>query len=816
MAQFANVILPLSIPHALHYEIPVDMRPFVKIGIRVEVPLGKNKLYAGLVYGLSDTKPALVKPKKIVGIIDSSPILDAKHLRFWQWIADYYCCHIGEVMAASVPSALRMSSDSVLVPSPFFDEDYTDLSHKEYLVLESIKNRGELKIDEVKAILGQKSVQGIIQKLLYKKLLFLKEAFDKQYKPMVKEFVRLTPVYASYQKNEFLVDAMFDKVKNAKKQELVLLSYFQFNMEEVGKKELLEKAEAPDSAIKALVKKEIFETYSKKVSRLDSIPSATTAINLSPAQQKAFGDINALFEQKQVVLLHGVTGSGKTEVYFELIKKHLAKEEQVLFLLPEIALTTQMIHRLHQVFGEQVQVFHSRVNHQKRVEVWKSALEDTKIIVGSRSALFLPFQKLGLIIIDESHDSSYKQADPAPRYQGRDAAIYLAHLCHAKVLMGTATPSVESYYNCKKGKYGLVHLNERYGQTALPSIQLIDKAIKIKAKAMRWSYSDTLISNMEETMARGEQIIIFQNRRGYAPLIFCTGCGWIAECPNCDVSLTYHLQYKNLQCHLCGHTTAAPAKCPSCGDPALRHRGLGTEKVEEELQTLLPSKLIKRMDLDSVRSKKAYLNLLKGYESGEIDILIGTKMVTKGLDFKNVGLVGVVSAESLLFFPDFRAIERTFQLLTQVAGRAGRRSKQGKVLIQSYKTDHPVFEEIIKNDYTSFYEREIMERQEFGYPPFTRIIKISIRHKNVNQLDLAAKILYEIIAKDLKPLVYGPSIPKISRIRNYFCKEIMLKIPRQDLRINSIKHFLMNSMTFVSKQNGLGSTRFIVDVDPCA
>ena len=731
---YAEIILPLAVPKPYTYAIPEELLAQVKIGMRVEVQFGGKKLYAGIVRRVHDENPEhAVKP--ILSVIDNEPIVDERTLKFWQWLADYYACPVGSVMDAALPSNLKLASERKLTLSPLYDDNFYGLDDQEYMIAEALSIQETITIGDVQKILNLKSVFHVIKRLMEKKVVYLYEEMSEKYKPKKVACVRLAEPYRSDRQQ--LVDA-FEMCARAQRQTEALLAFVEADrqQEHVRRQDIYKRAKTDSTVLKAMEKKGIFELYEREVSRIGGYEDELAEVHeLSGQQVQALSEIGTNFKEKNVVLLHGVTGSGKTRVYMELIKEAIKKGEQVLYLLPEIALTTQIISRLQKVFGDQVAVYHHRISNNERVELWKSVHQfngDTtksSLVLGARSGLFLPFSNLGLVIIDEEHDSSFKQHDPSPRYHGRDAGIYLAHLHGAKVLLGTATPSLESYQNAKNGKYGLVEMKERFGGIEMPKIEIVDVKQEMKERKMQSHFTSVLIEELKAAMERREQAILFQNRRGYAPNLRCTTCGWHSECVNCDVSLTYHKYRQNLQCHYCGYTEQLARKCPACGSAELKLIGFGTQKIEDELKIYLPNANIARMDYDAVRSKEALAKIINDFEEKRIDILVGTQMVTKGLDFENVSIVGVLSADSLLQFPDFRSGERGFQLITQVAGRAGRKNKQGKVLVQAMNTTHPVLKEILDNNFDGFFEREIMERRSFVYPPFSRLIKITLKHK---------------------------------------------------------------------------------------
>lgn len=809
---YVEVVLPLAIPRTYTYWVPEELVAQVSFGKRVEVQFGKKKLYAGLVVQTLHEAPDGYQPKPILSIID--PIINAQQYRLWQWMAKYYCATLGEIMNAAMPGNLKLSSETSVIISPLFDENYGGLNDKEYLIAEALSIQNTLSIQDIQGILGQKTVYPLIRSMLDKKIIFLKEDLKAKYKPKKVHCIRLAEPYASQSE---LMEEAFEKLARSVKQVDTLMAYMQLsrNQSYVRRADLCKKAKVDASVIKAMEKKGVIEIYEQTISRLGSYDNQLEGKHpLSDQQKLAYQEILAQWEEKNVVLLHGVTGSGKTNVYIELIEEALKRGEQVLYLLPEIALTTQITSRLQKIFGNDIAVYHSRLNNNERVELWQEVMDGKPVVLGARSALYLPFIKLKTIIIDEEHDSSFKQFDPSPRYQARDVAIVAAGIHRAKVLLGTATPSLESYYNAKQGKYGLVTMPDRFGGIELPHIEVIDARKEQQEKKMHSIFSSRLLDGIKQTLEQQEQIILFQNRRGYAPTYRCTTCGWHSECIHCDVSLTYHKFHNNLKCHYCGYTTNLPVACPACKTKALSLHGFGTEKIEDELKIFLPDVAIQRMDFDTVKGKEGHSKIINAFQEGEIDILVGTQMVTKGLDFDRVGLVGILSADQLLHFPDFRAAERSFQLMIQVAGRAGRKGKQGKVLIQAYNVAHPVLSEVIDGDFDPFYNREIQERQQFKYPPFLRLIKISIKHKQPKTVNEAAKIYSHFVKKHLGDRVKGPAIPYISRVRGFYILDFLVKLEKDTKAIQKIKEVLMEGMFKVQQEKGYSGVRINIDVDP--
>ncbi len=823
---FVEVLLPLPVKGLFTYRVPLKMKDQLARGIRVVVQFGRKKIYTAIVVRIHSEIPKAFQPKYIQSILDPAPIVNTIQLDFWQWIADYYMSYLGEVMNVAMPTALKLASESKIILHPSFSEDYSHLNEKEYLIVEALEMQQVLTLSEVTKIVEQKKIIPLIKNLIEKKAVLMDEEVKDSYKPKKEKYVSLRETYH----NEETLSQLFDELnKKAYKQLEILMAYIKLSdfysehpKEAVKQPTLLHEANASPAQIKALEKKAIVSVSEREESRLSSYESSATvdSIRLTSGQSNAMERIKEGFAEKNAVLLHGVTGSGKTEIYIKLIKQTLERGQQVLYLLPEIALTGQIINRLRRFFGDKVGVYHSKYNPFERVEIWNTVLQHSEskqekyqVVVGARSALFLPFSNLGLIIIDEEHDSSYKQFDPAPRYHARDAAIYLSVLHKAKVLLGTATPSIESYFNTQQGKFGLVDLKSRYGGLQMPEIQVSDLREEKRRKKMRSMFSSLLLKDMEEALDKKEQVILFQNRRGFSLRVECQVCGWVPECKHCDVTLIYHKKSNLLKCHYCGYTEHVPARCPSCGSPDIFMKGFGTEQVEEELSLMYPQLNIKRMDLDTTRSKHGHQRIINDFEARRIDILVGTQMVTKGLDFDNVSLVGILNADSFLTFPDFRAFERGYQLIAQVSGRAGRKKKRGKVIIQAYNPWHDAIRYAIDNDYPAMYKSQILERRNFKYPPFYRIVRIDLRHKDAEILNKGSFELGSVLKKTFKENVLGPEYPIIPRIRNYYIKQILIKIPKGK-ELAATKDKLYKKIEDFRDNSRFKSIRLSIDVDP--
>ena len=816
MQDFINVILPIPIEKLFTYKVTGEEAKALKPGMRVAVPFGKSKIYTALVFEIHNTAPTVYEAKEIDQILDDQPIVTNIQLKFWHWLAQYYMCSIGEVFRSAVPSALLLESETLILRNDRANIEENDLLDDEFLVFEALQHQSILRVQEISDILDKKNIIPVLNRLLKKNIIFLKEEMYEQYKPKLVRYVQLGKNYRS----EENLEALLNGLTRAPKQSQVVLSLFQ--LQAVTKKPVkvseLEKASnSSSSIIKTLIDKGILEEQFVQTDRVvyegDDENEALKSLN--DYQKVALKDIKNSFQDNKVVLLHGVTSSGKTEVYVKLIEEFLSQGKQALYLLPEIALTTQLISRLQAYFGEKVAVYHSKYNVQERVEVWNNVLENkpvAQIVIGARSALFLPFKDLGLVIVDEEHESSFKQYDPAPRYHARDAAIVLGNLHGSDILLGSATPSVESFYNVKVGKYGYAHIERRYGNVLMPDMELVDIKEQSRKKRMKGHFSERLLEEIAETLDNGEQVILFQNRRGFAPIMECTTCGHAPQCPNCDVSLTYHQHRKQLRCHYCSYHIALQETCQACGNATLDTKGFGTEQVEQELNTLFPKANVGRMDLDTTRGKHGYEKIINSFEQQEIDILVGTQMLTKGLDFRNVNLVGIMNADSLLNFPDFRAHERSFQLLTQVAGRAGRTKKRGKVIIQSYNPNHRILQQVTTNDYLGMFQEQIYEREQYKYPPINRIIKITFKHKDYNKLNDAAEWFAKSLRNSFGGNVLGPEYPPVARIRNQYIKNVIIKIGENYSLVktkNSIKR-IEKSFNAISYYRGV---RVIYNVD---
>ena len=809
---YADVIVPLAVSDTYTFRVPENLIGGLKRGLRVEVQFGKNRHYTGVVERLHGDRPEH-KTKEILSVIDVEPSVTDTQLALWKWMANYYVCNLGEVMTAGLPSHLKLTSETLVTLGPLFSAESTQLDDEEYLVVEALTIQEELTLKDIRGILQKQTILPIIRRLIDRRVVFLKEELVERYKPKTTACVKFSPDYQSENKwNE-----AFELVARSEKQTNVLLEYIQIfrGLPYVRRRDLTKRTGASDAVLKAMRKKGIFELYDREVSRI----GAGEEINgqrqdLSQQQTEALADINAAFAERKPALLHGVTGSGKTRVYLELIETALEKGEQVLYLLPEIALTGQIVKRLQRVLGDKVVVYHSRLNSMERVEIWNAVLQGEKSIIGARSALFLPFHNLGLVVVDEEHDPSFKQHDPNPRYNGRDVAVYLAHLHGASTILGTATPSLESWENASRGKYRLISMPERFGGIKMPAMVVADGRETNAKGHVHPFFTPTLLEQIKTTLSSSEQVILFQNRRGFAPTYYCTHCDTRIECINCDVSLTYHKFQERLRCHCCGYTKTPPEVCPACGSLEMKLSGTGTEKIEDELKIFLPQARIARMDLDTTRGKNALSTLLSRFEAGELDILVGTQMVTKGLDFNRVGLVGIISADQLLHYPDFRADERAYHLMTQVAGRAGRRDKQGKVIIQAMDLHHTILKDVVAGDWQHFIEREQTNRREYAFPPYVKMIHVQLRHPKRSVAEEAAKLLYRWLGPVLNSGVTPPFEPSVARLRNYYLQDMVVRITPSPKEVTRVKGILRKAVQQLNVTPKLTGVRVVLDVDP--
>ncbi len=777
---FLDVILPIPLARKFTYKISPGEAEKIVQGMRVAVPFGKSKIYTAIAYETHHRPPVAYQAKEIHEILDEFPVVQQIQLKHWEWIANYYMCTLGEVVRAAIPGVLLLESETKIVPVDLDRVAQDRLTDDEFLVVEALHHQSALQVQDIMEIIGRKRILPLINGLVEKGVIRLKEEIREKYTPKLTKYLRLNTIYEP----ETALASLLDNLQRAPKQHKAVLYYFS-QLGQLRKpikvSEFEKQSGTSKSVLKALVNKGVFEEYQLQADRVQFAPGQKEVkdIQLNGLQSEALQDIRECFAKDKVCLLHGVTSSGKTELYITLIQAALQKGQQVLYLVPEIALTAQLINRLKTYFGNKVAVYHSRYTGNERVEVWKNVgcqSEKAQVVIGARSAVFLPFSNLGLVIVDEEHEQSYKQFDPAPRYHARDTAIVLSNFHKANCLLGSATPSIESYKNAKTGKYGLAEIPRRFGEVLMPEINLVDLKTAHRKKQMQGHFSQELLTAINDTLSEREQIILFQNRRGFAPIVECNSCGHVAQCPNCDVSLTYHQHKQQLRCHYCGYHMAMPMTCQACGSSKLDTKGFGTEQIQLELEEFLPEAKVARMDLDTTRGKYAYDKLITAFEAKEIDILVGTQMVTKGLDFRNVGLVGIMNADALLNFPDYRSHERSFQMMVQVAGRAGRTQKRGRVLIQTYNPYHSILQQVSTYDYSSFFTAETYQREQFNYPPHVKIIKVTLKDRDFNKLNEACDWFAMSIRNVLQAQVLGPEYPVVSRIRNRYLKHILIKL----------------------------------------
>ncbi len=819
---FAEFILPVPIPKLFTYRIPSHLNNSVKVGQRAIVQFGQKKILTGIIAQLHNQPPKDYEAKYILDLLDEQEVIYSQQFTLYRWIADYYMCTPGEVLNAALPSGLKLSSESMVQLNPSFEEDNSphDFSEKERQLIKRLQSE-TLSYSDVSKFLGAKNIYSILKTLSSKEAIIIFEQVKEKFKPKTEKHVRLTAGHVSTKK----LEELFELLSAKPKQEAVMLKYLQevplflhpeLNHQGLAKSKLLD-PEISESSINTLVKNKILEEFDVVVPRFGFPDNKHEhPLLLSEKQEEARNKILTSFEQHGVALLQGVTGSGKTEIYIDLIRKALESGAQVLYLLPEIALTTQIVQRLKKMFGSEMGVYHSKFSDNERVEVWNGILTGKfKFVVGVRSSIFLPFDNLGLIIVDEEHDASYKQHDPAPRYHARDVAMVMGQIHHARVLLGSATPSAESYYQTQQNKYGLVTLTERFGEAQLPEILFADLAKERQRKMNKGEFSLALLNEIKETITKKEQVILFQNRRGYSPMIQCEDCGWVPKCINCAVSLTYHQYRHAMICHYCGYREEMPKQCPECSSKRIQTLGYGTEKLEEELKLHFPDSTIQRMDLDTTRTKSGYENIIEGFESGSTDILVGTQMVTKGLDFDKVSLVGVFDADRMMHFPDFRSYERAFQLITQVSGRSGRRDKKGKVIIQTSNPEHPLFTFVRGQNVTGFLQEQLEDRRLHFYPPYSRLTEITFKHIDKKICRDASEQFTQTIKEHIRQIkILGPGEPMISKIRNEFLMTVLLKVPRDQGKLHDMKTFLLQTAQHLHEQKEYRNVKIVFDVDP--
>lgn len=823
---YIEVLLPLPLGNLFTYKVPEEFSEEIIVGKRVIVPFGRQKVYSGLIKRVFESHPDPESLKTIHGVLDDLPLVNDKQFAFWEWMSEYYMCTQGEVMNGALPSALKLTSETKVILAEDADLENEDLSSSEEIMISALTKNKEMTVDEIAKLLNKTSIHHLLKKAVEKRLVILSEELNARYKPKFESRLRLSQNYTNESEMALLFQQLEEDPRKAKQLEamMVFLKYlYEDDVRGSVKKSVI--TSHPDiskSSLQTLISNGILVEFNIQIDRIpvagnETIPPA----KLSASQALAYEQVKDSFTKHDVTLLHGVTSSGKTELYIHLIEEAVKNGKQVLYLLPEIALTTQIITRLQRHFGKRVGVYHSRYSGNERVEVWNHVLkfnpndkeQQSTIILGARSSLFLPYSNLGLIIVDEEHDSSYKQNDPAPRYNGRDSAMVLAKIHGAKTILGSATPALESYFNAETNRYGLVKLNERHGGMEMPAIVVADIAEARRKKLMKSIFTPALLDGIKQALDNKEQIILFQNRRGFSPFIECRQCNWIPHCKNCSVTLTYHKQSKSLKCHYCGYMENLPSFCPNCSDYHLEEKGYGTEKIEEEIAIFFPDAKVARMDLDSTRTRSAFQRIIADFEDRQIDILVGTQMVTKGLDFDNVSTVGIINADQLLNFPDFRAFERSYQLMSQVSGRSGRKFKQGKVIIQTTQPTHWVITEVVKHNYEGFYRRDLHERNRFGYPPHSRLIEINMRHKDVELIQDASNAFAVLLRDILGGRMTGPHLPMVSKIRNYYYRTFLIKIERGASTVEVKRMIRAEMMRFYTNKK-YQPVQIIMDVDP--
>ncbi len=819
MPAFAETLLPLALPGTYTYRIPDGMR--LSIGMRVLVPFGRKKIFTAIVMSLHDREPKGYDVKEILGALDDKPIVRHPQLDFWQWIANYYLCSTGEVYKAAVPSGLKVESETTISINPDFEESEPgQLSDRERVILDFTAQRGRVQIAEIARATGFKTVERNVSHLLDMDALHVSERVIDNYRPKTESCVRLTVA----RNDEQTLHQYFDQLKRAPKQEALLLAYLDMSrwlqsgaIKEVSKDNLLKRAGVSGAVLHEAVKRGLFEIYKKEINRFAELGSVLEEPpTLSEDQQRAYKEIHQSMREHPITLLHGVTSSGKTSVYMHLINDALKLGKQVLYLVPEIALTTQLTRRLRRVFGDKLLIYHSKFSDNERVDIWKRLLSSSEpcVVIGVRSSVFLPYSNLGLVIVDEEHDSSYKQQDPAPRYNGRNAALVLAQMHGAKTVLGSATPAIEVYHMALEGRYGLVKLMTRYGDIQMPNVKVIDTLDARNRREMNGLFSNELIANCRKALQDGEQVILFQNRRGYAPMVCCKECGWVPKCEHCDVSLTYHKHSRSLVCHYCGYTIPLPDLCPACQLPGIEIVGYGTERIEDDIEAVFPGEKISRMDLDTTRSKNSYDRIIDEFSSHRTNILVGTQMVTKGLDFDAVSIVGILNADTMINFPDFRSHERAFDMLEQVSGRAGRAHKQGQVIIQTSQPNHDVIKFVQAHDYEGFYQHELADRRQFGYPPFTKVINIYLKHRDDVTVGELAVRYSGLLRQVFGARVLGPMAPFVARVQNLYIRQITLKIETiaSMVKVKKILRDLYEQM--IATDARMKAVRLYYDVDP--
>ena len=816
---YAEVVIPLAVEGTFTYRVPRELEDYTEVGKRAVVQFGKRHIYTGIIFDLHHNEPTGQGIKALLDILDPSPVLLAKHITFWQWMSQYYMCQLGEIMDAALPAYLKLKSETQLVLNPSFAKSESDdFTQNESFVIEALQHEGELSIKSVQDLLQLANVMPIIRKLHNSGAVLAIEDIKSHYRPKTEKYIGLSATYLE-EENLSAAFEVLESKKATQRQSQLLTRFIQIGRfdEKVLKRDLLDAETNFDSQLKSLIKKGILEETEVFVDRWQIAQKKPEPFELNEFQEAAYRDVKSSLAQQKPVLLHGITGSGKTHIYLKLLQDFLSNSgDQALYLLPEIALTTQLINRLSKYFGKSIAVYHSRLSNNERYELYQGTQDGKyQLIVGARSSVFLPFHQLKMIIVDEEHESSFKQQDPNPRYNGRDAAIYLAFHLKIPIVLGSATPAVESYHNAQVGKYSYVFLGKRHGEIHMPKIKLIDLKQEQKTKSVKQNLSRELKNEIKYQLSQGNQTILFQNRRGYAPVIECGKCGWVPYCKNCDIILTYHKFNQSLSCHYCGYTMGMPQKCQNCGSFEMKMKGTGTERLEDELSLIFPEAMVTRMDMDTTRKKNSLEKIITAVEKGQVDILVGTQMVTKGLDFEKVKLVGVVSGDSLMYHPDFRATERAFQILVQVAGRSGRKGKQGEVSIQTYQPGHFIYQLLLSHNQTGFYTTELQQRQLFKYPPYFRMIRVVLKHKQVEKVNVTGDALYTLLERQIaRKFILGPEFGSNPRLKNKYHKLLHIKMPNNPTEILRTKEFLKKTIELIKSNPKTRTVDVIVDVDP--
>ena len=814
---YVEVLLPLHLPGTYTYRVPRELNGEVSVGKRVVVQFGQKRMYSALVRRIHTEAPKW-RTKYILSVLDERPLVTERQILFWEWMAAYYMCYPGDVMAVALPAGMKLASESAVSIHPDFDGDLSRLTKYELQVVNLLTEYSTMKLDDISRAIGVQKIMPLMRGMIEREVVMMDEELRERFKPRKSTYVRLSEAYAGEEAQRRLFDEL--EAKKRTKQVDLLMQYMQ--MSGFGK-ELVPKRDLPQvSALQTLIKNGVLVTEEREESRLEHFDADSLvpveSIKLNEEQQAAYSLLSSPLSPHTTHLLHGVTSSGKTEVYIKLIDEQVRAGKQVLFLLPEIALTAQIINRLRHHFGDKVGVYHSRFSASQRVEVWRRTATDNEearyqVLLGARSAVFLPFRDLGLVIVDEEHDASYKQQDPAPRYHGRDAAVYLAHLWGAHTVLGSATPSIESYHNAMEGKYGLAVMAHRYGGFNLPKVEVVDMKTAARQGEVHGHFSDKLLRAIRDALAARQQVILFQNRRGFSLRLECDDCHHIPQCVHCDVSLVYHKATNSLRCHYCGYSIPVPEECPACHSTHLRMTGIGTERVEEDLQIMFPEARVARMDLDSTLQKNQYIELLNDFAQRRIDILVGTQMVTKGLDFEHVSVVGIVNADNLINYPNFRSFERAYQQMTQVSGRAGRHGDTGQVIIQTYNPGHQILQKVEDNDYEGLYHDQDNERRVFRYPPYYRLVEITLKHRDNEVVSAAADWFATELRGAFGQRVMGPEYPLVSRIRALYLKTITVRFERNEA-IADAKKLMMQMADELVKQDGWARVAIHFDVDP--